>query len=776
MATIPATIHEKLPQPPALPVRAAAPAGPTLSIGDVFRIIKQRIFLILFVWMFFNSLTVAGTYLQIKYLPVWKADALVRVEQEAALQPMEEITRFVPSETMSRMLRDECSAIRAISILEQALRDVEVQSTLWYQEVEEDRRVEELGDVLRVHPVEGTSLVRVAISCHAQGDPHQIVNAIVRAYLNIKDEQSRAQYRGKMGDYQNEESLLRKELEAKLDEIARFQNEISTPGAVSGINIIGQGLLGTANVLTELQSQKLELKALYETYQGAEELAVSPQVKQMVESDPTIANLNFRLQALQEERAVARDKFGERHRAVRQIDKRIEVVEEDVEQKRGMRLAEVKDYQVDQARIAYLNTVDQELSMREEYEQLKAQQRDLDRDLANYEKLLSQQKLLGEDHNQVRSYVKQLQFLLRQRSAVLASVAQNAIVPLERSSPQWHINVPVGVFLGLALAVSFALILDLIDTKIRAPMDIVRHLHLPILGTIPDVDDEEMVIEQVETAVLDFPHSMLAEAFRAVRTNLFFASAAEHQRSLMVTSPKPEDGKTSVLTNLGSSIAYSGRRVLLVDANFRRPALHRIYKGANEAGLSNVLVGQAQWRDLVRKTPLDNLDYLAAGPAPPNPSELLGSDYLRELVNAATAEYDQILFDLPPVLLVSDALVLGTTVDGVILVCRARANSRGVAGRAAQQLTRINARILGTVLNAAQVRRGGYFREQLRTYYDYLPEEPEPEKPPRALPKSKKNKKSKKEEPPEADSPEGTEAPRPSKDESGQEPTSPGKT
>ncbi|UCG32730.1 MAG: polysaccharide biosynthesis tyrosine autokinase, partial [Phycisphaerales bacterium] len=495
------------------------------------------------------------------------------------------------------------------------------------------------------------------------------------------------------------------------------------------------------NSLAELQVEKLELKALYETYAAAEDLAVSPQVKQMVEADPAIANLNFRLQSLEEERAVARAKFGDRHRQVRQLDRRMQVVEEELDEKRSTRLAEVKDYQVEQARVAYFNMVDQELSMLEQYEQLKAEQRDLDADLAHYEKLLSEKALLEEEYNQVTSYVNQLQFLLQQRSKTLATIAQSAIPPLERSSPMWHINVPVGVFLGLIVSVGLALVLDLIDTKIRAPMDVARHLHVPILGTIPDVDDEEIVIERIETAVLDAPHSMIAEAFRTVRTNLLFAAAAEHQRSVVITSVKPDDGKTSVLVNLGASIAFSGRRVLLVDANFRRPALHRIFGGTNEAGLSNVLVGQAQWRDLVRKSPMDNLDYVAAGPAPPNPSELLGSEYLRDFVDAATSEYDQVLFDSPPALLVSDALVLGTMLDGVILVCRARANSRGEASRATSLLQRVNARILGTVLNAAQIRRGGYFREQLRTYYDYLPEEPEPDKPKRALPKSKKKQK-----------------------------------
>ena len=163
------------------------------------------------------------------------------------------------------------------------------------------------------------------------------------------------------------------------------------------------------------------------------------------------------------------------------------------------------------------------------------------------------------------------------RNTVRITTAQSATVPLQRFSPSWSINVPVGTFLGLIVSLGLALLLDLMDTKIRAPSDILRYLHLPILGTIPDADDEEVEIEKIETAVLDAPRSMLAEAFRTVRTNLFFSTSAEHQRSLVLTGPRPEDGKTTVLVNLGASIAYSGRRVLLVDANFRRPALHTVF-------------------------------------------------------------------------------------------------------------------------------------------------------------------------------------------------------
>lgn len=282
---------------------------------------------------------------------------------------------------------------------------------------------------------------------------------------------------------------------------------------------------------------------------------------------------------------------------------------------------------------------------------------------------------------------------------------------------------PAGFMLGLLMGVGLAMLLEVVDTSVKTSRDIVRHVHVPILGTVPDLDDEEVDIDQVELASHTAPRSMVAEGFRTIRTNLLLSAPAERQRSVLVTSAKPEEGKTAVAANLAISIAQSGRRVLLVDANFHRPTLHQFFPKARREGLSNVLIGQSPVEKLASATDLPNLDVLTSGPIPPNPTELLAGSYLRDMINQATTRYDQIIFDGPPVLLVSDVLVMTGSVDGVILVCRAKTSSRGTVMRAHEQLERVNGHVFGAVLNAAQVRRGGYFREQMRTYYDYQPEE-----------------------------------------------------
>jgi capsular exopolysaccharide synthesis family protein len=273
------------------------------------------------------------------------------------------------------------------------------------------------------------------------------------------------------------------------------------------------------------------------------------------------------------------------------------------------------------------------------------------------------------------------------------------------------------------VGVGLAVLLELVDTSIKTPRDIARHTRIPILGTVPDTDDEELPIDVVELSAHTAPRSMIAEAFRAIRTNLLLSSPAERQRALLVTSAKPEEGKTTIATNLAISLAQNNRRVLLIDANFHRPALGNFFKKTNSQGLSQILIGQGAMQDYVAGTELPNLDVLGSGPVPPNPAELLAGSHMQELIRQATEHYDQVIFDGPPILLLSDAMVLAGSVDGLILVCRAKSTSRGVIQRARDNIERASIRVFGVVLNAAQVTRGGYFREQIRSYYDYQPTE-----------------------------------------------------
>jgi non-specific protein-tyrosine kinase len=205
------------------------------------------------------------------------------------------------------------------------------------------------------------------------------------------------------------------------------------------------------------------------------------------------------------------------------------------------------------------------------------------------------------------------------------------------------------------------------------------------------------------------PRSPVAEAYRVLRTNLAFSSLDEPVRSIIVTSPAPQEEKSTTLANLAVVEAQAGNRVLLIDCDLRQPMLHQLFGASNETGITNLLLRDLPPGELpAQSTGVDGLHLLPSGPLPPNPAELLGSRRMAELIARLKDEADLLLFDAPPVVAVTDAAVLSTKVDGVLLVVSAGRTRREQAHRARELLGNVNARILGVVMTNVRAAPGVY--------------------------------------------------------------------
>lgn len=206
------------------------------------------------------------------------------------------------------------------------------------------------------------------------------------------------------------------------------------------------------------------------------------------------------------------------------------------------------------------------------------------------------------------------------------------------------------------------------------------------------------------------PRSPIAEAYRTLRTNLEFSNLDKSLRSLLVTSASAEEGKSTTLANLAVTIAQSGKRVILVDADLRRPTLHQIFGLKNNAGLTDMVRDDAALANPpLQETTVANLQVLTSGQQPPNPAEILGSKRMSEILTALLERTDMVLFDAPPVLVVTDAAVLSSKVDGVLLVISAGKTKRENARKAQSQLEKINARVIGAVLNNVKAESGASY-------------------------------------------------------------------
>ena len=256
---------------------------------------------------------------------------------------------------------------------------------------------------------------------------------------------------------------------------------------------------------------------------------------------------------------------------------------------------------------------------------------------------------------------------------------------------------------GLGLA----MLLDKVDQRIRSIEEISSLLETPILGVIPRIVRRVLPGEAGREIELR-PRSGVAEAFRTVRTAIYFGGEERAAKTILVTSPTPGDGKSTTISNLAIAVSQAGRRVLLIDADCRRPVQHKTFKVDETPGLTGILTGRSTLADAVRPTGIDRLDLLQCGPLPHNPAELLDSQALLDLLAEAGRQYDQVLIDSPPVTLVSDARVLAASCDAAVLVLRAERSTRRGAQLAWNALASVGANLLGVVVNDLARPSGGY--------------------------------------------------------------------
>jgi capsular exopolysaccharide synthesis family protein len=287
------------------------------------------------------------------------------------------------------------------------------------------------------------------------------------------------------------------------------------------------------------------------------------------------------------------------------------------------------------------------------------------------------------------------------------SIIEPATTPTVPISPQVREIVMLAAAIGLALAVGGAFVIEYLDDTVKTSDDVARTTSLPTLAGIAHINgktDPEKLIAMQQ------PLSPTVEAYRLLRINLQFSSVDKPVHTLMVTSPGPGEGKSVTLANLAVVIAQSGLKVAAVDADLRRPTLHKVFGLSNRRGLSDAILHSNPVIDEhLQATEMENLWVLASGPLPPNPAELLGSERMGAIIEELKNQVDIVLLDSPPVLAVTDAVVLGTRVDGVVLVNQSGHTRRREAQQAAEEFRRMRVNLLGVVLNRLSRRRGGYY-------------------------------------------------------------------
>jgi polysaccharide biosynthesis transport protein len=298
-------------------------------------------------------------------------------------------------------------------------------------------------------------------------------------------------------------------------------------------------------------------------------------------------------------------------------------------------------------------------------------------------------------------------------------VVEPAMLPINPIRPRTLQNTLLGALVGLLLSIGLVFLIEYLDDRIRSPEQIDKVLRLPVVGLIAKMGNGYHGTGKNRLVAVREPRSPVVEAFRSLRTNIQFAGVDQPIRTLLVTSAGPSEGKSTVAANLAVVMAQAGLKVTLIDCDLRRPTLHKQFNQVNRAGLTDVILHDpTQWSGVTIASGVPNLSLLLSGSLPPNPSELLGSKRMRQLLEHLHQFNDVVIVDAPPLLPVTDALVLAPQTDGVLMVIDYGGTRIGEAVQGRTQLDQSGARILGVVMNKIPTGRRGY-SYYYRHYYTY---------------------------------------------------------
>ncbi len=743
-------MDQKVPQPlrgvPRPRPVSTGQIGFMLTPKDVVSILRRHVLLMI-------SLTILGFmvggvswYLLLRYAPKYTAKTFIRVLSPAEKDPMLIGGGVVGKDIQYGHRLSIASLIKQQSMLMNLLERDRIKRTKWFREFGDDqntairirRAFDDLQENLGVSALRDAEFVAVSMTCGDKGESALIVNELVNLFLDTHKGTKVSEVRNRLSELQDRRGFVESELAAA----ERALEEVRSTFGFSDLErrSFEDTITLRLNSLDEEEyNLQLTVSQLQKNIGNLEEMAQGPigvQVENQIEYDSTMVMLTQQLFARKIQLTAAMTKFGENHRIVRELRELIS----DVQERRNIRKQEIGE----QTRQANLKDAKDQLTLfesrLEEAErrgaEAQAEKTRLDAARIEYQKRLKireqQQRML----NNMKEHIEKLRIMAEDPETAKVMSVGSAPEPLKVSSPLWYTYFPGGTFLGFALAVGLAFLLELLNDLLRTPRDVVRYINVPLLGVIPHALEDPHVRDVDLCHVVRLaPYSIISESYRRLLVNLKLSESAGSAKVLFISSCGAGDGKTAFAINLATSFIAEGKKVLLIDANFWRSMLHKAFPKTgldtkcdknvlSDFGLSNMLRGEVSPEQVIRPSGIENYDVIDSGPTPQNPTELLASNAMDNLIQQMRNNYDYVIIDGPPILLVSSAKVLAKYVDGSILVFNAAMTRRGIAQRAVRELREINAPVIGCVLMAARALKGGYFHEQFRSYQKYQPAQP----------------------------------------------------
>jgi capsular exopolysaccharide synthesis family protein len=547
----------------------------------------------------------------------------------------------------------------------------------------------------------------------------QIVNELANVYIE-QNFKTKFESTVRTSEWLSKQlSDLQLKVETSQQRLVDYQREHGIVGVDEKQNVITTKLDQLNKELTEAEMDRIQKESLYRiSLEGKPELLPRESQSGDVAQDA----LKTQEGGLQSQLAAMSTQFGDNYPKVKELNSQLKAVRDAIKTELSRRAERYK--------ASYQASFEREKMLRDAFEKQKQEANQLNESAIQY-------NLLRRDYESNRQLYDGLLQRLKEAgvSAGLRSsnvqIIDQARVPTGPAQPNIPRNITTGFFLSLAGGIGLAFLLEMLDNSVRSPDQVELVAGLPTLGMIPSglrlnisygqalkpLRAGSQIMpqqESVETISYLRPQSQSAEAYRTLRTSILLSSWGAPPKVLLVTSPLAQEGKTTTSVNIAIVLAQRGARVLMVDADLRRPSIHKAFGVPQRPGLSEYLTGNISECPITPWAQLPNLHVLPSGGSPPHPSELLGSGLMNNSITAWRKQFDHIVIDTPPALSVTDAVLLSVQADSVILVIRSGQTTKQALRRARQLLAYVNAKIIGVVVNAMDMNASDYYY-----YYGY---------------------------------------------------------
>jgi succinoglycan biosynthesis transport protein ExoP len=585
--------------------------------------------------------------------------------------------------------------------------------------------VNEFLDKLKVEPIRNSRLVKVHFDSHDPGLARQIPNTLAELYI-----QQNLETRFKATEQAKE--WLTRQLDDLKGKVEKADEALRAFGSKHGIisleekeNIVIQRLSELNEALAKAEAERMAKEAMHRQTQSPNPDSLPPILENKLVQELKQTYIQLEAQHAKLSESFFKPDWPEMRRLKDQMD----TVQNRLNGEIKKIVAGMKN--------EYESSLRKESLLRNAFEEQKARAMEMQQRAIQY-------NILKREADTNKELYKGLLQRMKEAGVSAGITASNiqvvdqAEMPIKPFRPNKKLNLLLAAVVGLFLGVGLAFFLEHLDDTIKTPEDLQDLVRLPSFGIVPEgAYERRRRVESnhsfpVELATSDFPKSMLSEAYRSIRTSILLSSSGNPPKTIAVSSPNPGEGKTTTVMNTAIVLAQTGARVIIIDADMRKPRIHKVFGKENGVGLSSFLSGNAELEAVVQKSKIPDLYYIPSGPIPPNPSELLGSVLFKKMIEGLGSRFHYLIIDSPPLLAFSDSVIISTNVDGVVMVVIGGKTPRETLKRSKEVLLQVDARILGVVINRARIRGAEYGSYYHRYYYYYGKEDKKKEELPAA--------------------------------------------